>query len=166
MIAYPLNETSWLSSIQPSKNVTLPAFFSTQFTLPKNYTKCLDTYLDTSGWTKVRFSVFTWIVRKNAYKTYIFNTPCLVSYTLTGCSVYKWHKSGSVLASRRSSSHALRTGSIFKTAACHQHAYYVRAWKRPTKRICQIRRQTHSKRAYNGINVQLNIFKHNMCTCL
>ncbi|VVC31544.1 Glycoside hydrolase superfamily,Beta-galactosidase 1-like,Glycoside hydrolase, family [Cinara cedri] len=52
MIAYPLNETAWFSSITPSKNVQLPAFYKTQFMLPENYSTCLDTYLDTSGWTK------------------------------------------------------------------------------------------------------------------
>jgi len=51
--AFPLNETSWLSQIVPVKNVHLPAFYITQFSLTKEYTKCLDTYLDTSGWTKV-----------------------------------------------------------------------------------------------------------------
>jgi beta-galactosidase len=50
--AFPLNETSWLSQIVPDKNVQLPAFYRTQFSLPKEYTTCLDTYLDTSGWTK------------------------------------------------------------------------------------------------------------------
>lgn len=54
MIAYPLNETSWLSSIKPTiNNIQLPGFYKTQFVLPENYTTCLDTYLDTSGWTKV-----------------------------------------------------------------------------------------------------------------
>ncbi|XP_060865997.1 beta-galactosidase-like [Metopolophium dirhodum] len=55
MTAYPLNDTSWISSIKSVENVNsvkLPAFYKTQFTLPVNYTKCLDTYLDTSGWTK------------------------------------------------------------------------------------------------------------------
>jgi len=55
--SFPLNETSWLSHIVPVKNVQLPAFYRTQFSLPKKYTKCLDTYLDTSGWTKVRSKV-------------------------------------------------------------------------------------------------------------
>jgi hypothetical protein len=53
MTAYPLNETSWLSSVKPVENVQLPAFYRTQFMLSENYTTCLDTYLDTSGWTKV-----------------------------------------------------------------------------------------------------------------
>ncbi|XP_025209007.1 beta-galactosidase-like [Melanaphis sacchari] len=52
MIAHPLNETSWLSSIKPVENVQVPAFYKTQFSLPENYTNTLDTYLDTSGWTK------------------------------------------------------------------------------------------------------------------
>lgn len=52
MIAHPLNETSWLSSIKPVESVQVPAFYRTQFTLPENYTNTLDTYLDTSGWTK------------------------------------------------------------------------------------------------------------------
>lgn len=64
MIAYPLNETSWLSSIKPTENVQLPAFYKTQFVLPGNYTKCLDTYLDTSGWTKV-LVLFIWIYAYN-----------------------------------------------------------------------------------------------------
>jgi len=58
MTSYPLNDTSWISSIKSVddvKNVRLPAFYITKFTLPENYTKCLDTYLDTSGWTKVCF---------------------------------------------------------------------------------------------------------------
>lgn len=55
MIAYPLNETSWLSLIEPVENIQLPGFFKIQFKLPENYTKCLDTYLDTTGWTKVCF---------------------------------------------------------------------------------------------------------------
>lgn len=57
MIPHPLNETSWLSLIEPVGNVQLPAYFKTQFKLSKNYTKCLDTYLDTTGWTKVRFYI-------------------------------------------------------------------------------------------------------------
>ncbi|XP_060873591.1 beta-galactosidase-like [Metopolophium dirhodum] len=55
MTAYPLNGTLWISSIKSVENVNsvkLPAFYKTQFTLTVNYTKCLDTYLDTSGWTK------------------------------------------------------------------------------------------------------------------
>lgn len=56
MIAYPLNETSWLSTIQPETHVTLPAFFRTQFTLPDDLKEPLDTFLDTTGWTKVRYS--------------------------------------------------------------------------------------------------------------
>jgi beta-galactosidase len=57
MIAHPLNETSWLSSIKPVGSVQVPAFYRTQFTLPENYTNTLDTYLDTSGWTKVRLLI-------------------------------------------------------------------------------------------------------------
>lgn len=53
MTAHPLNETSWLSPIKPVKSVKVPAFYRTTFIIPTNYTKCLDTYLDTSGWTKV-----------------------------------------------------------------------------------------------------------------
>lgn len=53
MTAYPLNDTYWLSSMEPVKSIQLPAFYRTRFTLPEKYTKCLDTYLDTSGWTKV-----------------------------------------------------------------------------------------------------------------
>ncbi|XP_025209097.1 beta-galactosidase-like isoform X2 [Melanaphis sacchari] len=52
MIAYPLNETSWLSTIEPQKYAVLPAFYKTQFTLPDSLTKPLDTYLDVSGWKK------------------------------------------------------------------------------------------------------------------
>ncbi|XP_022180459.1 beta-galactosidase-like isoform X2 [Myzus persicae] len=53
MIAHPLNETSWLSSIKPVENVQVPAFYRTEFTLPEKYnTSTVDTYLDTSGWTK------------------------------------------------------------------------------------------------------------------
>ncbi|XP_027837509.2 beta-galactosidase-like isoform X2 [Aphis gossypii] len=49
MIPHPLNETSWLSTIEPQKYAVLPAFYKTQFTLPDNP---LDTYLDVSGWKK------------------------------------------------------------------------------------------------------------------
>ncbi|XP_060842334.1 beta-galactosidase-like [Rhopalosiphum padi] len=52
MIAYPLNETSWLSTIKPQKHVVLPAFYKTTFTLPDNLSKPLDTYLDPTGWKK------------------------------------------------------------------------------------------------------------------
>lgn len=53
MIPHPLNETSWLSTIEPQENIKLPAFYKTQFTLPDNSTNRLDTYLDTTGWKKV-----------------------------------------------------------------------------------------------------------------
>jgi len=53
MIAYPLNETSWLSTIKPHKHAVLPAFYKTTFTLPDNLSKPLDTYLDPTGWKKV-----------------------------------------------------------------------------------------------------------------
>ncbi|XP_060880574.1 beta-galactosidase-like [Metopolophium dirhodum] len=52
MIAYPLNETSWLSTIEPHKRTVLPAFYKTTFTLPDNLSKPLDTYLDPTGWKK------------------------------------------------------------------------------------------------------------------
>ncbi|XP_015364754.1 PREDICTED: beta-galactosidase-like [Diuraphis noxia] len=52
MIAYPLNETSWLSTIEPQKHIELPAFYKTTFTLPNNLSKPLDTYLDPTGWKK------------------------------------------------------------------------------------------------------------------
>ncbi|KAE9533167.1 hypothetical protein AGLY_009595 [Aphis glycines] len=52
MIAYPLNETSWFSTIEPRKSVVLPAFYKTTFTLPENFTKPLDTFLDPTGWKK------------------------------------------------------------------------------------------------------------------
>lgn len=55
MIAYPLNETSWFSKMEPQKNVALPAFYKTQFTLLNDETKPLDTYLDVTGWKKVGF---------------------------------------------------------------------------------------------------------------
>jgi len=55
MIAYPLNETSWLSTVEPQKYNTLPAFYKTQFTLPDGLIKPLDTYLDVTGWKKVGF---------------------------------------------------------------------------------------------------------------
>lgn len=55
MIAYPLNETSWLLTIEPVEYVTLPAFYRTQFTLPDDPKTVLDTYLDTTGWKKVRW---------------------------------------------------------------------------------------------------------------
>lgn len=53
MIAYPLNETSWLSKVEPQDSAILPAFYKTQFTLSNNSTKPLDTFLNTSGWKKV-----------------------------------------------------------------------------------------------------------------
>ncbi|XP_060841088.1 beta-galactosidase-like [Rhopalosiphum padi] len=52
MIAYPLNETSWFSTVEPQNYVVLPAFYKTQFTLPDSLTKPLDTYLDVTGWKK------------------------------------------------------------------------------------------------------------------
>ncbi|KAL4148356.1 hypothetical protein QTP88_002620 [Uroleucon formosanum] len=52
MIPYPLNETSWLSNIEPTKNTVLPSFYKTTFTLPDNLSKPLDTYLDPTGWKK------------------------------------------------------------------------------------------------------------------
>ncbi|XP_050429611.1 beta-galactosidase-like [Adelges cooleyi] len=52
MIPYPLNETSWIPPIEPVQSVQLPAYFKTEFVLPENSTKCLDTFLDPSGWTK------------------------------------------------------------------------------------------------------------------
>ncbi|XP_060881169.1 beta-galactosidase-like [Metopolophium dirhodum] len=52
MIAYPLNETSWFSTIEPQKDAVLPAFYKTQFKLPDGLTKPLDTYLDVTGWKK------------------------------------------------------------------------------------------------------------------
>ncbi|XP_050533362.1 beta-galactosidase-like [Daktulosphaira vitifoliae] len=52
MIAYPLNETSWVSTIQPTQHAQLPAYFKTEFVLPESNAKCLDTWLDPSGWTK------------------------------------------------------------------------------------------------------------------
>lgn len=56
MTGYPLNETSWLTSQKVKSNVTPPAFYKGYFTIPKNnkHTKLLDTFLDTSGWSKVR----------------------------------------------------------------------------------------------------------------
>jgi len=55
MIAYPLNETSWLSTVKPHQYAVLPAFYKTTFTLPDNLSEPLDTYLDPTGWKKVRF---------------------------------------------------------------------------------------------------------------
>uniref|UniRef100_A0A2S2P399 Beta-galactosidase n=1 Tax=Schizaphis graminum TaxID=13262 RepID=A0A2S2P399_SCHGA len=52
MIAYPLNETSWFSTVEPQKYTVLPTFYKTQFTLPDSLTKPLDTYLDVTGWKK------------------------------------------------------------------------------------------------------------------
>lgn len=57
MIPHPLNETSWLSIIEPQKYAVLPAFYKTQFTLPDNP---LDTYLDVSGWKKVGLIINNW----------------------------------------------------------------------------------------------------------
>jgi beta-galactosidase len=55
MIAYPLNETFWFSTVEPQNYAVLPAFYKTQFTLPDSLTKPLDTYLDVTGWKKVGF---------------------------------------------------------------------------------------------------------------
>lgn len=52
MIAYPMNETSWLSTIEPRKSTVLPAFYKTTFTLPENLAEPLDTFLDPTGWKK------------------------------------------------------------------------------------------------------------------
>lgn len=57
MIGYPLNETSWLSTIEPLGYVKLPALYRTQFTLePDDSARIYDTYLDTTGWKKVRWT--------------------------------------------------------------------------------------------------------------
>lgn len=55
MTRYPLNETSWLESQNVRSNVTPPAYYRGFFTIPQNntHTKPLDTFLDTSGWSKV-----------------------------------------------------------------------------------------------------------------
>jgi len=56
MIGYPLNDTSWLSTVEPLGYAELPALYRTRFTLQPNNgpTRLLDTYLDTTGWKKVR----------------------------------------------------------------------------------------------------------------
>lgn len=55
MIPYPLDEISWLPVNESVNNTTLPAFYVTQFTLPNDSTNLFDTYLDTTGWNKVRY---------------------------------------------------------------------------------------------------------------
>jgi len=72
MIAYPLNETSWLSTIEPHKRGVLPAFYKTTFTLPDNLSKPLDTYLDPTGWKKVGFFIINYN-RPKIIGDYLFN---------------------------------------------------------------------------------------------
>lgn len=67
MIPYPLNETSWLSAIEPVEHVVLPAFYRARFTLPDNLPKLLDTYLDTTGWKKVGKDRINIIDRKSEF---------------------------------------------------------------------------------------------------
>lgn len=120
MTAYPLNDTSWISSIKSVENVNsvkLPAFYKTQFTLPVNYTKCLDTYLDTSGWTKVCY--YKLILLSQLLSTYLqFNKQYSI---FTGCSVFKQCKPWSVLATWWTSSHTLCASSFFKTITLCQY---------------------------------------------
>ncbi|CAH1724816.1 unnamed protein product [Aphis gossypii] len=54
MTGYPLNETSWLKTQNIQPNVKPPAFYRGVFIVPQDnkHTKPLDTFLDTSGWTK------------------------------------------------------------------------------------------------------------------
>jgi hypothetical protein len=55
MFGYPLNDTSWLESQILQPGVSAPAFYRGVFTIPQNnsYPEPLDTYLDTTGWSKV-----------------------------------------------------------------------------------------------------------------
>lgn len=69
MIPHPLNETSWLSTIEPQKYAVLPAFYKTQFTLPDNP---LDTYLDVSAWKKVGLIINIWSI------LIFHNTYCII----------------------------------------------------------------------------------------
>lgn len=52
MTGYPLNETSWLEYQQIQPDVTPPAFYRGVFVVPQ-HTEILDSFLDTSGWSKV-----------------------------------------------------------------------------------------------------------------
>ncbi|XP_025410648.1 beta-galactosidase-like, partial [Sipha flava] len=54
MFGYPLNDTSWLESQILQPGVSAPAFYRGVFTIPQNnsYPEPLDTYLDTTGWSK------------------------------------------------------------------------------------------------------------------
>lgn len=55
MTGYPMNETSWLNSQNIQPDVQSPAYYKGIFIIPQNekHPKPLDTYLDTSGWSKV-----------------------------------------------------------------------------------------------------------------
>lgn len=120
MTAFPLNETSWLSAIEPVNDVQLPAFYRTQFTLPENYTICLDTYLDTSGWTKVLIII---ILGVSDLYTYIKKIVFL--FLNIGCSIFKRHKLGSVLATWWTSSYALCTSNFSTTTTQCEHTCNV-----------------------------------------
>ncbi|VVC34719.1 Glycoside hydrolase superfamily,Beta-galactosidase 1-like,Glycoside hydrolase, family [Cinara cedri] len=54
MTRYPLNETSWLNTVNIQPDVRSPAYYKGIFIIPQNkkHPKPLDTYLDTSGWSK------------------------------------------------------------------------------------------------------------------
>lgn len=53
MIVYPLNDISWISTIEPQEFTRLPAFYQAKFILPNDSAQPLDTYLDMTGWKKV-----------------------------------------------------------------------------------------------------------------
>ncbi|XP_025410669.1 beta-galactosidase-like [Sipha flava] len=54
MTGYPLNDTSWLEFENLQPNVKPPAYYRGIFIIPQDHrhSKPLDTYLDTSGWSK------------------------------------------------------------------------------------------------------------------
>jgi len=57
MIGHPLDDTSWLSAVEPLGRAELPALYRTRFTLQptdNGPAGLLDTYLDATGWGKVR----------------------------------------------------------------------------------------------------------------
>lgn len=142
MTAYPLNETAWLSSIEPVESVQLPAFFRTQFTLPTNDTNCYDTYLDTSGWTKASLERFYWTLSIDRLRFFIKHTRRLL---FAGRGVSERDKPGPVLAARRPSSDPVRARHVFGAAAGRQHARDVRTRGRAPGLDGQVGRQAHPR---------------------
>jgi len=124
MIAYPLNETSWFSTIEPQKDAVLPAFYKTQFKLPDGLTKPLDTYLDVIGWKKVGFS------KKNYYLTKInkINIYCIINFIillLKGRCFCEWNKYGAILAISWTTNNSLCSSYISNSTTGIKHHRHV-----------------------------------------